>query len=177
MNRLTEEEWENLLFLIRDAGMERLALTVTMMCQKYLGLRKIVEEDESCPFEALKEYIMEKGNFGRKAGLDGRIAAFSLSSTEKGGFFRRLQAGGLSRWKAAKKYRILKPFAWIYQSFRIAGILLKNRMGIKEVALQREKGAEQRKLIEGLGLKMDRMISCQGDGSADNSSKLSRGRF
>ncbi len=86
------------------------------------------------------------------------MEAFSLSATEKGGFFRRLQAGGLIRWKAAKEHKILRPFAWIYQLGRIIKILIKNGVSVGKVREQKEKGLEQRRLIEALGLKMDRTI-------------------
>ena len=155
VNRLSDEGWKELLSVMQLTGMERLALTTTAMCQQYIGLRIIVDED-GLPVEQFMNYIMEKGNFGRKAGVDGKTAAFALSATEKGGFFKRLQAGGLSQWKAAKKHKSLRPFAWIYQSFRIVGILVKNRVSVIEFSEQRKRGTEQRKLIEALGLGVDR---------------------
>ena len=75
-----------------------------------------------------------------------------------GGFFRRLQRGGLGRWKAAKKYPFLRPFAWIYQAFRIVGELKKSGKSPKEIMESRKRGIEQRKLIEALGLDMDRTV-------------------
>lgn len=157
VHTLPADQWEELLLMLSSTDIDRLALTTTAMCQRYLGLRHIVDED-GLPVEEFMNHIMEKGNFGQKAGVDGKAAAFSLSATEQGGFFRRLQIGGLGQWKAAKKYPILRPFAWIYQSFRIIGILFKNKMGLKEIMMQRQKGMEQRKLIENLGLKVDRTV-------------------
>ena len=158
VNSLTDESWEALRILLRVTGMERLAITVTVMCQRYLGLQKIVEEDESLPVEELKEFLMEKGNFGRKAGIEGKTAAFSISATERGGFFKRLQDGGLSQWGAARKYIVLRPFAWIYQSFRILGILLRNKTSPRVIFEQRKHGIEQRQLMESLGLRVDRTV-------------------
>ena len=158
VHTLSPEKWEELQPLLKSTGQERLAKTVTLMCQRYLGLEKIVEEDVSLPVDDLMAYIMEKGNFGRKAGLDGSIAAFGLSSTVKGGFFRRLQAGGMSRWKAARKHAVLRPFAWIYQAFRILGLMVKNKKGPKKILEQSRHGVEQRELIEALGLQMDRTV-------------------
>lgn len=157
VNSLSSNTWEELLPLLQTNGVEKLALTVTMMCQKYFGLHPIVE-DESLPTEKLMTYIMEKGNFGRKAGLKGKTATFSLFSTEKGGFFIRLQKGGLNQWKAAKKYRFLRPFAWIYQSFRILHILFNTHTSLKEILEQRRKGVDQRYLIDALGLKVEKTI-------------------
>jgi hypothetical protein len=103
-------------------------------------------------------FYSEKGNFGRKAGIGGKTAEFSMSATERGGFFRRLQAGGLLQWKAAKKYKFLRPFAWIYQGFRIIPILIKNKVTPHDLLTQRQKGLEQCQLIEAMGLSLDRTI-------------------
>ena len=159
VSRLSAEEWEMLQPLLTDNGVEKLARTVTILCQKYLGLPRIIEDDASLPVDELLSYILEKGNFGRKAGVKGSMASFSMSFTEKGGFFKRLQAGGLKRWKAAQKYSILRPFAWIYQGFRILGILVKNRQSPKNILEQAQHGIEQAHLIEALGLRMDRTIT------------------
>ncbi len=158
VNRLTAAEWDMLQPLLQSTGMERLALTVTVMCQRYLGLRTVVAEDDGLPCEALMAYIMEKGNFGRKAGIEGKTAAFTLTADKKGSTFRRLQRGGMLNWKAAQKHKILQPFAWIYQSFRILGLFAKNRMSLINFLAQRKKGKAQRKLLEDLGLKVEMNI-------------------
>ena len=69
-----------------------------------------------------------------------------------------MQAGGMSRWKAARKYAVLRPFAWIYQAFRILGLMVKNKKRPKDILEQSRHGAEQRELIEALGLQMDRTV-------------------
>ncbi len=159
MDQLDPHIWqEELLPLLRDTGTERLALTVTVMCQKYLGLRTIVEEKEDYPCEELMDYILEKGNFGRKAGLEGQTASFALSASDSRHLFRRLQAGGMIRWKAAQRHKILRPFAWLYQTFRILGIFRKNGIKPGEVVELQRKGVGQRELIEALGLSVDRTI-------------------
>ena len=158
IHTLPSEKWEELVPLLKSTGQERLAKTVTLLCQRYLGLEKIVEEDSSLPVDELLAFILEKGNFGRKAGLDGNIASFGLAASQKGGFFRRLQAGGLCRWKAARKYAVLRPFAWIYQAFRIVGVLIMNRKSPGEILKQSRHGADHRQLISALGLRMNRTI-------------------
>ena len=125
VHKLSPNEWAELIPLLRANGVEKLARTVTVLCQRYLGLPAIVEDDASLPVEELLSYIMEKGNFGRKAGIEGSMASVAMLSTEKGGLFKRLQAGGMLRWKAAQKYRVLRPFAWIYQGLRIVGMLIR----------------------------------------------------
>lgn len=159
VHTLPADQWEALQPLLEETGHLRLAKTVTLLCQRYLGLREIVEEDPSLPVDDLLAYILEKGNFGRKAGMDGTIAAFTMSTTEKGGFFRRLQKGGMSRWEAAKRHAVLRPFAWIYQAFRILGVLVKNKKSPKDILKQSRHGAEHRQLIDALGLQMERTIN------------------
>ena len=164
VNSLTIAQWNELGSMLQSVGMEKLALTTTAMCQKYLGLKKTLSGCETVDplvCDELMAFILEKGNFGRKAGVDGKVAAFSLFSTERGGFFHRLQVGGLGQWKAAKKYPILRPFAWIYQAGRIMGIFIKSKTGLKELIEQKENGVEQRKLIEALGLNLDRTINTE----------------
>lgn len=165
VNHLSATQWEELRAMMRGLGMETLALTVTGMCQKYMGLPRIFPGCETVDPQVqddLMNYILEKGNFGRKAGIDGKTAAFSLSAINKNDFFKRLQRGGLLQWRIAKKYPILRPFAWIYQSFRILGVLIKNKKGTKDIREQWEKGNEQRKLLEALGLKVDRTVTQEG---------------
>ena len=159
VHTLPADQWEALQPLLEETGHLRLAKTVTLLCQRYLGLREIVEEAPSLPVDDLLAYILEKGNFGRKAGMDGNIAAFALSSTEKGGFFRRLQAGGMSRWEAARRHAALRPFAWIYQAFRIFGVLVKNKKSPMDILKQSKHGDEHRQLIDALGLQMERTIN------------------
>ena len=159
-DRLPEDVWKDqVLPMLRETGMERLALTVTVMCQRYLGLRTIVEtKNDALPYEALMNYIMERGNFGRKSGKKGKNATVFFGMKGPVRMMKRLQAGGMVRWKAARRHRVLRPFAWIYQSFRIAGIFMKNRVTPKQLREQREKGLEYRSLIESLGLNIDRYI-------------------
>ena len=164
VNSLSDAQWMELRAMLQRMGIEKLALITTTMCQKYFGLKFCFTGCETVDLQVcdkLMAFIMEKGNFGRKVGMEGKKAAFSLSMTEIGSFLQRLQTGGLFRWKAVKKYTFLRPFAWIYQLFHILGILLKNKMGIKEIQKHRKKGIEQRKLIEALGLRVERTIKYQ----------------
>lgn len=159
VHTLPPEKWEELQPLLESTGMEKLARTVTLMCQRYLGLRKIVEEDDALPVDELMGHILEKGNFGRKAGLDGRIERITLLSAQKGYFFRRLQAGGMSRWQAANEHAVLRPFAWIYQAFVILGMMVQNKKSPGEILKLTRHGTRQRQLIEELGLGVDEMIN------------------
>lgn len=160
VNTLTEEMWNELHALLKTVDLERLALTTTAMCNHYLGLKEMKGCETVNPglCEELMNHIMEKGNFSCKSGETGKIASVFFDLTNPLRAFKRLQAGGLCRWNAAKKYPILRPFAWIYQIGFIVRELIRNRIGAKDMIKQRVKGLEQRKLIEDLGLRVDRTI-------------------
>ncbi len=159
IDKLPEDIWANkVLPVLRKTETEKLALTVTATCQKYLGLKTIVEDVDNLPCDELMNYIFENGNFGQKQSVAEKVAFLSFLIADKKSLFHRLQTGGLTHWKAAKKYKVLKPFAWLYQAFRYVRILKKNNVKKKEISLQTKKGLEQRKLIEMLGLRIDRDI-------------------
>ena len=149
---------QELIPLLKKTKMERLASTVTVLCQRYLGLQDYVLDAEEYPCEELMEYIFAKGNFGRKGADEGKVSAVVLVSTSPLLFFQRLQKGGLLRWKSAKKYRILKPVAWVYQVGRIIRLLYRNRINPIKLIKLKKIGEEQRELILELGLDIDRMI-------------------
>ncbi len=149
---------ESLLPKIREAGMEKLALTVTAMCQRYLGLEEMVENAEAYPVEALMEYIGQKGNFGRKNGIAGKTEYVFLDMSNPVRVFRKLQIGGLKRWNAAKEHTWLRPFAWIYQIGRITKELVCNKVTPIKMLRLRKAGKQQRALIRQLGLDVDKYI-------------------
>ena len=163
---------QELLPLFRQTGMEKLALTVTAMCREYLGLGGMSEETGEVaarealvidpgayPTQELMDYIYEKGNFGTKSGEEGKIASVFLIATSPLQLFKRLQAGGLSRWKAAGKYRFLRPFAWIYQIGFILRELASYGISPRRFMRQHGTGVRQRDLIYKLGLEIDRNIN------------------
>ena len=162
MDKLPEDIWvSEVLPVLRKTGMEKLAYTVTAMCQKYLGLREIVKEEETYPVDELMGYIMHKGNFGTKDTARDKIASFSLTVRNPKEVFKRLQSRGLYRWKAAKRYKVLRLFAWAYQVFYITRILLKNKIQPKEILAKHKQGVDQRQLFEMLGLKIDTFMNTQ----------------
>ena len=158
LNDKEDDYLDTLMPYFREAGLEKLALTVTAMCQKYLGLRTIVEKPDIYPCDELMEYIMGKGNFGRKSGKEGKTAAVFMDMSNPVRVFRRLQVGGLSRWKAAKKHKALRPFAWIYQIGSVSRELFRAKIMPRKLMKLRRTGLEQRKLMRQLGLDVDRTV-------------------
>ena len=140
---------------IQKMGMEHFARTVTIMCQKYLGLNNVVEETEDYPYEELMDYILSLGNFGIKNEENSKISYVFFVVYNPIRLFKRLQNGGCLRWKAAKKYRILRPFAWIYQIGFIIHQLFKNKITPVKLYNLHKNGNKERELILKMGLDVD----------------------
>lgn len=121
---LNDETWEEFASLAEQIGIKKLAVVVTAMCQKYLGLSSEInwcqidgETDLLC--RELMDYILAHGNFGRKIGF------INITTVSIIRWFRnpvrgicKAQEYGLHTWGAYKRHHWLRPFAWIYQVFR-----------------------------------------------------------
>ncbi|MBQ3417904.1 MAG: nucleotidyltransferase family protein [Ruminococcus sp.] len=103
-----------------ETGLKTLAVTVTYMCQKYLGLKQTITwckdaEEELC--DVLIDSLLTSGNFGKKQGVGYNVEK-TVTSFKKQGVFRYLQLAGENNWEAYHKHPSLKPFCWVYQVFR-----------------------------------------------------------
>lgn len=103
-------------------GMRYLAMVVTAMCQRYLGLSdkfnwcKSCQDDSIC--EELLDYILAHGNFGQKiASQSNTVSVVRLFRNPIHGL-RAAQKSGLQTWNALQAHHWLKPFAWLYQMIR-----------------------------------------------------------
>ena len=129
----------------RYMRLEKLAVTVTRMCQMYLGLREDITwckgaDEELC--KDLLDHTFRQGNFGRKLPRNiGRAVGVLSTSRNIPGFFREMQRRGMITWPAAQKHRILRPFAWLYQIFRYIrlGFQKKNPLRYAMQAIKSEK--------------------------------------
>ena len=107
---------------VRQLGLEILTITVTRMCQLYLGLRSDLTfchtaDDSLC--QELMAHILQQGNFGRKQPKNYNRTVSILNTTKNlPAFFRLLQSLGCRNWPATQKYPFLKAFAWLYQICR-----------------------------------------------------------
>ncbi len=123
---LDKEFWQSeFAAAARHLGLEKLAVTVTRMCQIYLGLRQDItwcQNADEALCEELLEHILHQGNFGRRAPKKLNTAVRIISATRNiPRLFKELQRIGMQNWRAAQKHRILRPFAWLYQLFRFIG--------------------------------------------------------
>lgn len=141
---------------IQMVGLEKLTVTVTRMCQMYLGLRRDITwcrfaDETLC--HRLMEHTLKQGNFGRK--LDkrthGAIGVLNVLDSDLN-FFQLLQRHGCYNWKALKKHPWLKPFAWLYQLCRYIrkGLRGRNFIGAFLHAVRKKK--ESADLLTELGV-------------------------
>ena len=117
-NELDDSAWENnFRSLAAEAGLEKLAITVTFMCKKWLGLPNDItwcnDADEEVAAQLLIR-ILDDGNFGH----DRAPYEVVRNTAENEGVFAYLQRAGMLNWKLAQKCVFLRPFAWIYQLCR-----------------------------------------------------------
>ena len=118
-HHITDETWKTEYRMAFAAvKLETLAITVTRMCQLYLGLPEELTWCHSASqsvCQSLMEYIIEQGNFGKKKKGE-EYGANVLTRNGSGiQFFKTLQKIGEQNWVILKKYSWLRCFAWVYQ--------------------------------------------------------------
>lgn len=165
---LPDEKWPEFQAMARKIGLESLAIVTTHMCEMYLGLNKREwcsnADEELC--EQLMDYIFACGNFGNKRTSDEAISenVFAQARTPRQ-TLKLLQIRGLHNWTAAKKNKLLRPFAWIYQIIRYfrRGV---NRDNFRMKLIAEYKAARKRNtMFEALGIKTaDKGIAIYKDG-------------
>lgn len=119
---LDDSAWNNhFRDLAHEAGLEKLAITVTYMCKKWLGLPNDISwcntADENVADQLLLR-VLNDGNFG----CDRAPFENVRLSIKNDGLFKHLQRTGIENWSVAQNHMIFRPFAWLYQIFRYAGL-------------------------------------------------------
>lgn len=131
---LGDEFWKNEFEPVAvSKGLDSLAITLTRMCQIYLGLSdRITWCNGADPVrcESLMSLIFSFGNFGRKKGRANELEMVSVSIRNVG-LFRYLQTAGEHNWTVYKKYPQLKPLCWAYQLCRIAWRGTRSKRGLQ----------------------------------------------
>lgn len=122
VNAVDEKVFETeILPLFEKAKLDKLAKIITKMCKIHLGLPVNAvwcnsADDETC--KELLETVLSSGNFGVKKPYVYRPAQSLTISIKADGLFNTLQKAGMENCPAFKKYKFLRPFAWLYQTFR-----------------------------------------------------------
>lgn len=117
-----DDKWESrFLPFVEDAGLEKLAVTVTKMCYLWFGLPDRLnwcENADDSLVQELLEDVFDSGNFGKKSSEEDLTVESISMNIRRQGLFRYLQSTGLLKWKACQRHKILRPFAWLYLLFR-----------------------------------------------------------
>jgi len=154
-HHLSDEAWPAFRAKASGLGLEKLAITVTRMCQLYLGLPKTYiswcsdADTELC--RDLLDYIFECGNFGYKQGMSNSAAMVISHGRGLRGFFRNLQKRGEANWTFYKKHTWARPAAWIYQLCRYGKIALNRKDALGSLTREVEAGKKRGSLVDRLG--------------------------
>ena len=149
---LNDGFWQNSFHLAaEETKLTTLAITVTALCQKYLGLTTDItwcrDADEALVDELLDSLLIS-GNFGRKQGLGNNVERIMITMSREG-LFRYLQRAGEYNWKAYHRHHGLRPFCWLYQIFRY----IRQGMGrIRYVRADLARGNDRYELLKKLGI-------------------------
>ena len=152
---LPDEVWPEFKELAEKAGLEKLAVSVTRMCELYLGLpeRKWCAGSDPEICRELWKYVLSCGNFGRKQEEDSRTSALFFGSTRTWReMFTFLQERGLMTWDAARKYRFLGSFAWLYQACKYVRKGLGRDHPLARIREEMKKGPDRNHLFDELGV-------------------------
>ncbi len=153
---LTDEKWLDFRKMAQHIGLEKLAIIVTRMSEIYLGLsqHKWCEEADEELCDMLMSYVLSCGNFGSKCNGDSNVSTrlFTYARTPMA-FLRLLQERGLVNWKAAQKYRFLRPFAWIYQFGRYQRYSLVREDAHRKMKRELKEAKRRAALFDALGVK------------------------
>ena len=135
----------------RACGVETLMQALTRMGTLFFDLPEQTwcdyRDDRTCA--ELLDLLAEFGNFGRSKDPMTRRATTALNSYMS---FRTLQSHGLVNWRAAQKYAILRPLAWMYQLLRYVRLGASRRNPLSSIAGDYCEHREQTKLLVKLGL-------------------------
>ena len=138
-----------------EVHVEELAVAMTGICQKELSLcsdRNWCRDADEATCYALLEYMLNQGNFGRKAGEADSGAKFFTESLNTGGLLRRLDRSASYSMPIIKKYPILRPVGWVYQMGRYIKRGLDRELTDGNLYEDMETGKQRRKLMENLGI-------------------------
>ena len=100
-----------------EAGLDKLAITVTYMCKKWLGLSDKITWCSNADDEVADQLfirVLDDGNLGNER----TPWEIIRQAMRKEGVVSFLQHEGLKNWTWSQKCAVFRPFAWLYQIFR-----------------------------------------------------------
>ncbi len=148
---LTDEFWEmEFEEKAAEIKLRTLAIHVTRLCEIYFGLPEhgFSKEADETLCRAMAEDIYEAGNFSRNRD---EMTEFLYRGRTSGNVFKKLQKKGIASWEAAKKHKILRPFAWLYSAFQALRRFLKNG-NVKNIRESQKIAEKNKKIYSALGV-------------------------
>ena len=154
---LTDAFWQQDFYPTAQAlGLDVFAKTLTKMCQIYLGLPQTMHWCESADTKAcdqLMDYVLEQGNFGGKqTDFSSKVERVLSDKRSLVGWLRQIQESGMCHWEAAKRYAVLKPFAWLYGGCRYACLALGRKQAIAHLWQEKNISNQRNNLAKSVGL-------------------------
>ena len=153
---LPDGRWAEFEPIAKKIGMDKLAVTVTRMCEIYLGLpeRNWSGDADETACERLMEYVMACGNFGNKwtdiSDSGKMIISYTRGLTAT---FKLFQGNGLKHWEAAKKHAFLRPFAWLYQLLTYIRKGVGQEGSLRALKMEYTAARQRNALFDALGVK------------------------
>ena len=156
---LDDKAWNaNLRGLFTQCGLERFAIVITAMCQRYFGLRtegiSWPQNADAALCEELFDHIYVMGNFGNQLEANQKSAAGMLRDRSLLCVLKDLQKVGLDNWELCRSHPWLRPFAWLYQIFLYLYRIITERynMSVLLVIKERRRFRKTMELMKKLGL-------------------------
>ncbi len=153
---LPDQEWPSFRQMANQIGLETLAVTVTRMCEMYLGLpeRQWCKGANYKVCDQLMEFILSSGNFGIKLTSDADVGETILTySWGPVAALKYLQERGLENWKITRRVAFLRPFAWLYQAGRYLFKGFCQDEALKTLRKQYSGAKKRKRLLDALAVK------------------------
>lgn len=152
---LPDSKWHNFKYMAEEIGLLKLAITVTRICEIYMGLSRrewCADADEDLCNELL-EYICACGNFGYKQKDESAISerAF-IHMRNPVSTIRLLQKRGTINWKLAKKCAFFRPLAWLYQAVRYSFKGLSREKALTKLYMEYRIAKKRKNMFDALGI-------------------------
>lgn len=108
------------------------------------------ERDRLC--EGWMEQIMAQGNFGAKMTKEDEGASVLYKNKNVFTMIKSLQRLGMENWAPAREHKVLRPFAWVYQSCRYVRKGLGRKNPVKSLKKDMAKSKDKKELMEKLNI-------------------------
>lgn len=152
---LSDNIWQNEFGpLAKEKGLDTLAITLTRLCQLYLGLPENISWSSEADEDLCKQLmtsLLATGNFGRKKKAETLIGGVT-TNIRRERLFPYLQRLGERDWKLYHQHRWLKPFAWIRESFVFIQKAKKLKLHRKQILTSLTNNEETYELLKKLKL-------------------------